>query len=286
MSTGDFIDTVNGRVLTELARGGRMVFFTGLPASGKSFLLREMVSVAVDRGRRVQLLRWDTGLASFQGVGVAARYPDVEDGSHPVIRKAAGLWARRAVALWAARHPDPADMLIGEVPIIGNRYSEFVKQLPDDAERLLASDMTTFLYPVPTPELRTRLEAVRRTTFANPQHPDEAKDAPPTTMELAWRLTCAKAADLGLVRARDLGERPAYDETVYRKLFDHLLQRRNARALRVDTLWPGGRSAHDLHDGVRELTATPDEVSVAIAAVEAVMTPEQAALDIKNWHRP
>lgn len=71
-------------------------------------------------------------------------------------------------------------------------------------------------------------------------------------------------------------------------LFDRLLQRRNARALRVDTIWPRGGSAHDVHDGVCGLTATPGEVvvAVAVAAVEAAMTPEQAALDVENWHRP
>lgn len=286
MSADDFADTVNGSLLAEVARGGRMIFFTGLPASGKSFLLRETVSIAAAAGRRVQMIRWDTGLASFQNAAVSAKYPDVGYGSHPVVRKAAGLWGRRAVARWAAEHPDPADMLIGEVPIIGNRYSEFVKRLPDDAEAALASDATTFLYPVPTPDVRARLEAVRRDTFANPRHPDEARDAPPSTMELAWRLTCSKAIDLGLIRDRDLDSQHAYEERVYCMLFDRLLQRRNARALRVETLWPGGGSAHDLRDGVRELTATPDEVSAAIAAVEAAMTPEQAALDIENWHRP
>ena len=285
MSAGNFVETVNGRILADVARDSRMVFFTGLPASGKSFLVREMVTVAVAAGRRVQMIRWDTGLASFQDMGVSAKYPDVEDGSHPIIRKAAGLWGRRAVARWIAEHPDPAEMLIGEVPIIGNRYSEFLKPLPDDAEPALGSDATLFLYPVPTPEVRARLEAIRRDTFANPRHPDEKRDAPPSTMELAWRLTCLKVIDLGLVRERDLEAQPLYSETVYRMLFDRLLRHRNAQALRVDTLWPGGGSAHDLHDAVRELTATPDEVQLAIAAVEAAMTPEQAALDIGNWHR-
>lgn len=262
-----------------------MVFFTGLPASGKSFLLRELISMAVAAGRRVQVIRWDAGLAAFETDSILARYPDVADGSHPVIRKAAGLWGRQAVTRWVVENPDPTEMLIGEVPIIGNRYSEFVQVLPDEAEPGLASGTTEFMYPVPTQEVRGKLEAIRRETYADPQHPDEAKDAPPTTMDLAWRLTRAKSIEFGLVAEAEIEDRFTYDDTIYRRFFDHLLQHRNARAIEVDRLYSGGRSAHDLEGRVSELIATAGQVATAIAAVEAVMNAEEAAREIENWHR-
>jgi hypothetical protein len=262
-----------------------MVFFTGLPASGKSFLLREQITMAVAAGRRVHMIRWDAGLASFARDSILARYPDVEDGSHPVIRKAAGLWGRQAVARWLSEHPDPAEMLIGEAPIIGNRYSEFVQVLPDAAEPAMGSDATAFFYPVPTCDVRGKLEAIRRATFANPQHPDEAKDAPPAIMNLAWRLTCAKAIELGLASAEDIEDQSTYDETIYRRFFDHLLRHRNARAIDVETLYSGGGSAHDLEGSVSELVPTPGEVANAIATIEAAMTPEKAAREVDDWYR-
>jgi hypothetical protein len=263
-----------------------MVFITGLPASGKSFLMREQISMAVAAGRRVHIMRWDAGLASFETDSILARYPDAEDGSHPVIRKAAGLWARQVLARWLAERLDPADMLIGEVPIIGNRYSEFVQVLPDSVEKTLASDDTAFFYPVPTREVRERLEAIRRTTYANPQHPDEARDAPPATMELAWQLTCEKAVGLGLASPKDIKAQSTYDESIYRRFFNHLLRHRTACAINIETLYPGGRSAHDLDESVSELVATPAEVADAIAAVEAAMSPEKAAQEVENWFLP
>lgn len=279
-----FADTVGGKALADAASGRRMVFFTGLPASGKSFLLRQQTSIAANAGRRVHVMRWDSGLAAFETDSVLAKYPEVGDGTHPVIRKAAGLWARQAIARWLADYPDPANMLIGEAPIIGNRFSELVQALPDDAEPALASEATAFIYPVPTKQVRAKLEANRRASFANPQHPDEARDAPPATMEQAWLLTRAKAVDLGLVRAVESEGQDEYDETTCERFFEHLLQHRNARAIKVDRLLSNGGSAHDLDADVTELIATPREVADAIAAVEAAMSAESAARDIENWH--
>jgi hypothetical protein len=280
-----FAETENGRILAGMARNCRMIFFTGLPASGKSFFLREVISIAGNVGRRVHLIRWDAGLSSFQTDKILARYPDVADGSHPIIRKAAGLWGRQAVARWLDMHSDHSDVLIGEVPIVGNRFSELVNVLPDAVEASLASPATAFVYPVPTKDMRRKLEAIRRQTFANPKHPDEAKDAPPTTMNLAWKLTCTKSIELGLVQAREGQGTAAYDPALYRRFFDHLLEHRNAQALDVDMFYARSGSAHDIQGGISEIFATPREVADAIAAIAAVMDAEAAARAVENWYR-
>jgi hypothetical protein len=285
MPTEGFADTSTGVVLADAARRCRMVFFTGLPACGKSFLLREQVKIASAAGRRVHLIRWDIGLAAFEQDAVLATYPGVADGTNPILRRAAGLWGRQAVARWETDHPDPADMLIGEVPIIGNRFSEFIEVRRDEAEAALSSDETLFIYPVPTRDVRHRLEDMRKATFAAPQHPDEAKDAPPSTMDLAWRLSCEKAVALGLVRAAEIDAGVAYDPAIYRLFFDHLLKHRRARAIDVDRLYPDGGPAHDLPSDTSELIATPGDVATAISATEAVMDAAQAAQEIQNWYR-
>ncbi len=245
--------------------------------------MRQQIPVSVSLGRRVHIMRWDTGLAAFQTEDILARYPDVSDGTHPLIRKAAGLWGRRALARWQVEHTDPTDMIVGEVPIIGNRFSEFIQAQPDQVEPALASEETTFIYPVPTKSLRANLEAIRRSTFANPKHPDEARDAPPSTMELAWRQTCAKAAELGLVSEVDIHS--PYEETIYVRFFEHLLQHRNSIGIGFDTIYSDAGSAHDLNANFLELRASPDEVQSAIAEVEAVSTVEEAARDVENWYQ-
>ena len=279
-----FAETENGKILAGMARSCRMIFFTGLPASGKSFFLRALISIAGNIGRRVHLMRWDAGLTSFQKDEILARYPDVADGSHPIVRKAAGLWGRQAVARWRDMHTDDADLLVGEVPIIGNRFSELVNVLPDEVKAALASQETAFVYPVPNREIRAKLEALRRETFANPRHPDEAKDAPPATMDLAWMLTCTKSIELGLIQTAEGETTPAYDAVLYRRFFDHLLQNRNARARDVDMFYASSGSPHDIQGSLSEVFATPGEVTDAIAVIEAAMDPDTAAREVENWY--
>ena len=82
--------STNGQALTNAARDYGMVFFTGLPTSGKSFFPRQMALSAAAAGRGVTLLRWDIGLGAFETEAVFAKCPNVVDGTHPVIRRAAG----------------------------------------------------------------------------------------------------------------------------------------------------------------------------------------------------
>ncbi|MEX0286016.1 MAG: hypothetical protein AB3N23_15525 [Paracoccaceae bacterium] len=248
-------------------------------------MLRELVSMAVAAGRHVQIMRWDNGLAAFSTEDLLSRFPDIADGWHPILRLAAGHWGRERLVRWMAENRDPAHMLIGEVPIIGNRYSEFVAKRDDDVEAALRSEATEFFYAVPTAELRAEQEAMRRATFESPRHPDEAKDAPPSTMELAWQWTYEKAVELDLVSGTQHTGVVPYDEKAYRLFFDHLLRHRNARALRFDQVYDFAGSAHELGAGISEIMALPDEVERAIEHVQSVFTPEQAAQKVREWYR-
>ena len=111
------------------------------------------------------------------------------------------------------------------------------------------------------------------------------EDAPPATMELAWRLTYAKSIELGLVEPAEGETAPPYDAALYRRFFDHLLRHRNARALNVDMFYASSGSAHDIQGTVSEIFATPGEVQEAIAAIEAVMNAGAAARAVENWYR-
>ncbi len=282
---GLFEDSQNGRVLADAARGLRMVFFTGLPASGKSFFLRKQISIAVAAGRKVDIIRWDAGLGAFETDDVLARYPYVADGTNPMIRRAAGLWGRQAISNWLSENREPSAMLIGEVPIIGNRFSEFVEVIGDEAEKALASNQTLFLYPIPSQTLRIRQESIRRETFNNPQHPNEAKDAPPSTMDLALQMTLEKAMELRLISASRARSDYAYDPALYRRFFEQLLKHRVARALDVDTLYVDEGSAHDLAGYNSELIATSEEVTNSMLSVEASLTATEASKMVRNWYR-
>ena len=78
-------------------------------------------------GRRVHLLQWDVARPVFEASGAGRRYPLADGVTHPVIRKAAGLWVRAALADWSERNRAPEHLLVGETPFVGNRFVELAR---------------------------------------------------------------------------------------------------------------------------------------------------------------
>jgi hypothetical protein len=87
-------------------------------------LAREHVLIAQYRGRAVYLVRWDVARRVFETHPAGSRYPEVEGVTHPAIRWACGLWVRDAVLRWHLDHSEFAPLLIGEAPLVGNRFVE------------------------------------------------------------------------------------------------------------------------------------------------------------------
>src|SRR3989449_9742603 len=86
--------------------GQRMVFFAGLPGTGKSLLVHQLVHLAGAAGRTVHLLQWDVARPVFEASPAGRHYPLADGVTHAVIRRAAGLWVRAApVQPSAARAP-------------------------------------------------------------------------------------------------------------------------------------------------------------------------------------
>jgi hypothetical protein len=79
--------------LEALAREGRLVFFAGLPGTGKSLLLHQLAHLAHARGRRLHLLQWDVARPVFEASEAGRRYPLEGGVTHGVIRLAVGRWA-------------------------------------------------------------------------------------------------------------------------------------------------------------------------------------------------
>ena len=90
----------------------RMVFLAGLPGTGKSLLVHQLAHVGRGAGRRVHLLQWDVARPVFEASPAGRRYPLADGVTHGLIRKAAGLWVRRALVRWNKDHPDAEDLLV------------------------------------------------------------------------------------------------------------------------------------------------------------------------------
>jgi hypothetical protein len=272
--------------LAALARDARMVFFAGLPGTGKSLLIRELAHLAHARGRRIHLLQWDVARPAFEASPAGQRYPQVNGITHGLIRLAVGRWARGALAGWYARHPDAAHLLIGETPFIGHRFIDLARPAADDAEPLLAAPFTRFVIPVPSRELRGHLEAERERRASAPVHPREREDAPPHVLRTLWREVADAAATLGLV-APGTPAGAAYDPDTYRRVYEVLLVHRRVEVLAVDTRLPvAGVSAYDVRVPAPDLLPTPEEAARLIAEVERRHSEAGAQAEIDGWCRP
>jgi hypothetical protein len=290
--------------LHDAATERRCVFFAGLPGVGKSLLLQQTSLIAQEAGRRISLLQWDVARGSFETVEILARYPEIEGVTHAAIRKAAGLWARDAVRTWDQSHPDRRDVLIGEVPLIGNRLIELVQRQPDAVEGLLAGEETLFLIPVPSREVRRAIESARAREMAAPTNERELANALPTLVQAFWEEVALLARVLGVKQSRtpqlplpcagegesvrsatdgklDPGE---FDPDVYAGVYERLLRHRRAERLDITSVLPVQASVYDALGAATDLVPSPDDVARVMAQIEARPATE-IEREVAGWYR-
>ncbi|HSE92404.1 MAG TPA: ATP-binding protein [Methylomirabilota bacterium] len=266
--------------------GQRMVFFAGLPGTGKSLLVHQLAHLAGAGGRRVHLVQWDVARPVFEASPAARRYPVVEGVTHVVVRKAAGLWVRHALAEWSARHPEPEHLLIGETPFVGGRFIELARRRNDRAEALLAAPACRFVIVVPSVDVRRFLEAERERRAANPLHPREREDAPPGVLRELWRELVDVARRLDLEAPVDAGDASAaYDPTVYRRVYETILHDRHVEVVALDVILPtAGLSVYDFAAAPLDLVPSEADASSFIAEVERrYADPMALEREIARW---
>jgi len=258
------------------------VFFAGLPGVGKSLMLQQLTLMAQEAGRMVHHLQWDTTRPAFETPEILAKYPEIDGVTHAMIRKAVGLWARQGVAEWDRSHNKPEHMLIGEVPLVGNRLMELVKVYDDDIEDILQAERTQFVIPVPSKAVRDVIEANRERTIAKPRHEKESNDAPPNVLRALWHDLYRLAGELGLIDS-DVEQVP-YSPDIYRSVYMHLLHYRNIQTLDIDTVLKPTGSAYEMDTIVRELCATPEQVTDIMTRLEREFTVDQVQAEVDRWY--
>jgi hypothetical protein len=273
-------DLDNG--MASIARAHRMVFFAGLPGVGKSLLIRELARIAHETGRDVSILQWDTARPSSASHPLLARYPERDGITHPVVRAVIGQWARGAVLRWDRNHTTSTALLIGEVPLIGNRLLELVQVQADAAEPLLAGPEALFVTPVPSSPVRVAIENARRRTFANPNHPREQGDAPPDAVRGLWLETHALAVELGAVPP--VANAPApFDPRAYAAVYRHLLRHRHAVTVRMNVELGESASVYDLGVSATDLVPSEDEMADVLARLERRHTTAEIEDRVIHW---
>ncbi|MGH7357134.1 MAG: ATP-binding protein [Candidatus Rokuibacteriota bacterium] len=263
--------------LERLAREPRLVFVAGLPGTGKSLVIHQLAHLAAGAGRSVHLLQWDVARPVFEASDAARRYPIVEGVTHALIRKAVGLWARRALVEWERRCPGSEHLLVGETPLVGGRLIELARPVEDAAEPILAARSCRFAIPVPSAEVRLFLEAERDRRTARPAHPREREDAHPRVLRSLWRELLDVAGALGIPLASRGAEAP-YDPSVYRRVYETVLRHRHVDVVELDTVLPtSALSVYDFAVPCAELVPDAAEANAAVRDAEA-RHPDAAAL--------
>ena len=259
----------------------RVVFFAGLPGTGKSLLAHQLVHVASRGGRHVHLLQWDVARPVFEASPAGRRYPLADGVTHGVVRRAAGLWVRDALADWSERYQEPEHLLVGETPFVGNRFVELARPLDDRAEALLTSPSCRFVIATPSREVRSFLEAQRERRATDPLHPREREDAPPHVLRELWQ-------DLAAIAGGDTGAAAPYDPAIYASIYERVLRHRNTELVRLDVILPTERlSVYDFAVTPRDLMPTEPEAEHFIREVER-RYPDPRVLDaeIARWWEP
>ncbi len=265
------------RKFSRLIADADLVFFAGLPAVGKSLLLQQLSLMALASGRRVTLLQWDVARQPFE----KPRFPLSNGATHPLVIRATGLWLRGALVEWRARSQG-ADMLIGEVPLIGGRLMEIARHFEDEAETLLRDRRTQFLIPLPSRRVRAHIEARRAQTIARPQHENEAHDAPPDLLRALWRDLHQVAVQLDL--AEPVEGEPPYSPEIYARVYRHLLRHRHCHALPINEPLKPTTSVYEQAAPLPFLRATEAQAEAVLSRLGATTPPAQAIADARRWY--
>ena len=261
--------------LSQMARETRLVFVAGLPGTGKSLVIHQLTHLAVGAGRSVHLLQWDVARPVFEASEAGRRHPVIDGVTQPVIRKAVGLWARSAVAVWDRDHPAADHLLIGETPLVGRRLTELARPFEDDAEAVLTDAACRFVVAVPSAAVRRHVEAERERRTATSHHPREREDAPPHVLRELWRDVLVAARALGILAGR---EDVAYDPVVYRRVYEAVLRHRRPEALSLNTILPtGAMSVYEFAVPFRDVVPSADEADTLVRHVED-QYPDRGAL--------
>ena len=272
------------RSLVGLLEEGRLVFFAGLPGTGKSLLIHQLAHLAHARGRTIHLVQWDTVRPVFERSEAGGRYPQINGVTHGMIRVAAGRWARQAVGGWDQEHPSAEHLLIGETPFVGHRFVELARPADDTVEPVLAARSTRFVIPVPSREVRRHLEAERDRRARRPLHEREREDAPPQVLRDLWRQILTVGHELGVPGAAP--GPTAYDPQVYQRVYLHILARRHADVVALDQILPTTSfSAYAFGVPCADVLPSDDEVWQSIRAAEdAYPDPETLRKEIERWY--
>ncbi|MGI9521697.1 MAG: hypothetical protein ACR2PG_08615 [Hyphomicrobiaceae bacterium] len=275
-------DTEIGRQLRDAAADCRILLISGLPSTGKSLMLQQLIILANEAGRPVHTMQWDDARSAFETQEWLYVFPEINSVTHPGIRKAVGLWVRGAVWNWYNVHGTRNNLLIVELPVIGGRFVELLQPQDDAPETILTSKHTLALVPVPTNEMRRAIAGIRADTSSYPRNKLEARDAPPHIVESQWAEAHQLYAHWNTFEDSSQND-VRYQEAMCRSMFEHLCRYRHVQVLTIDRVFPTTGSVYERIAPTKPLRATSNEVIAAFAKLKCLYPGQSAERATEDW---
>ena len=220
--------------LNDLAETTKVVIISGLPGVGKSLYINELLLICKSIERPVDLIQWDVARKAFETEHILSMCP-IEDGMlHNGMKLIAGAWLMDELELWLDEHKEDDNLLLIEAPLVGHRFVELINPTENpETEAFLASELCKVVMPIPTVEVREKIELERKRQVS-----EDAKvwsGAKPSVMLFLWKMTCELANDFGMTV--DVSGQPPYDPEIYKFVFGEILKHRNFVPLIIDEIY-------------------------------------------------
>jgi len=269
--------------LEGLVHSSSILVISGLPGVGKSLYVNQVIEIAKLKGRKLTVIQWDVARKAFETDELSELFPMGEGVVHNGVKLCAGSWLKEVVADWIRKHDSDNDFLLIEAPLVGHRFIEIMQVSEDsDIESFLASEKMKVLVPIPSREVRIKIEEARMAQV------DEGAQswmgAKPSVMLLIWKELCELANELG--KNIDVTGQPPYDPELYKFVFQRVLRNRHFVPLIIDEVFE-----IDLEDE-KELHNTgslmpDDDAANSIGEQIKNVYPDLSEIDllVDNWYK-
>lgn len=270
------------KVLSEITSEAKVIVFSGLPGVGKSLYVNSVKTIISKAALPYDIIQWDVARKAFETEYISKYFPLGDGTVHNGLKIIAGQWLMLTLKAWLQENSNTNKKLIIEAPFVGHRFVELAHVDREyDLEDFLSSNAIQFVVPIPTKELRKKIEEERAR-----QVKEDARvwsGAKPSVMLMLWKMTCEIANEMG--KSIDVSGQPEYDHEVYKFVYGEILKHRHFIPLIVDEIFEmGAQDESVLHDqdSLVASTAFADEL-----AKDIIESKSEQAIDeiVSNWYK-
>lgn len=276
------IDSKVFQTIDDITKNAKIVAFSGLPGVGKSLYINQFHQCAQSNQRSIDVIQWDVARKAFETPEISKIYPIENDTVHNGVKLSVGQWLIDFIDQWLIEHSHNDRILLIEAPLVGHRFVEIAKECQlERVEEYLSSDQFKVIVPIPTKEVRAKIEDSRKAQVS--EDAEDWSGAKPSVMLMLWKMICGIANKMG--RSIPMDGQPDYDPEVYQFVFSSILKHRHVVPLIVDEIF---EIPIDTEDALHSLDSISPSSEVAAKYVVQTqeLHPTDSALDdyVATWY--